>query len=98
MSLRIIMSTAALLLGISAIASEKPSAATPSAAPAIEGGTAPGSGTSPPLTPSQSEAQARLEAARLTDVRNGKAGRESISPKATKDVKRTAAGVASSGN
>jgi hypothetical protein len=97
MSLRIIMSTAALLLGISAIASEKPSAVTPSAAPAIEVGTTPGSGTSSPLAPSEREAQARLEAAGFTDVRNVKSGPEGISAKAMKDGKEVAVVVDSSG-
>ena len=61
-----------------------------------EGGAA-ASGTSSPMTPSEREAKARLEAAGYTGVKDVKSTPEGISAKAMKDGKEVALVIDSSG-
>ncbi len=59
--------------------------------------TSPSTPTSSPMTPSEREAQARLEAAGYTRVRDVKSSPEGISAKAMKDGKEVALVIDSNG-
>jgi Peptidase propeptide and YPEB domain len=67
------------------------------AAPAESGGATTQSEPQLQLTPSEREAQARLEGAGYTEVRNVKSGPEGISAKAKKDGKEVGVVVDASG-